>query len=299
MNLTPEQSEAYNQLKAISNDVDFVTGSTEQMSSAAAAQFEAQVKAVAALDSASAPVYEGLRTAFRAIPGVASALKVTKRSEPITLSVLNPIHVQSDPIVRLGSTHIIEHAPFKTPHIRSHPDRTGNWDSTDTIFSLTAQADPTGTMSLVNQPISGTAHCWTALGKPYKTPKAGVLRFEATPSFSWRCDWSSDWWRLAMGKVYIGLDIHRFLHNGTYIDTPVSFRHDLYSYNDNNLSDRGDQSGQSTGYHLSSGSVPCDASVTLTCWVVIGCVSNASEPDSAASNSMSANLGTVSFDYWT
>ena len=239
------------------------------------------------------PTHEALRSAFSAIPGVADAFKKARRPEPTELPNVSPLLVQTDPTVRLGSIHVVNVKPFLAlDHIH---------DTGTCIVNVAADGN-TGNMSFVCDTgisDSGHAQCWCAIGRNYVTPEAGLLRFSSSPSFAWSCSWASNWWREAAGTLFIGQVMNRFQLDGTYLDTPVSTQNYVYSYDDNNLSDGGNQSGVNSGFNLSS-SVVCDSSVNVTCWVWIGCFTNAdgSNNQSSAFNHMRATVPSLTIDFW-
>lgn len=291
--MTPEQYESYRKLRATPGTFDAATHNKKIMQSTFDAQVKARSEAHARFVAATRPAHEALRSAFSAIPGVADAVKMARPPEPTQLEDIGPLVVPTDPIVRLGSIHLVDVKPFLgLDHIH---------DTGTCIVSVTADGN-TGEMSFICDTgisDSGHAQVWCAIGRNYVTPGAGVLRFSSSPSFAWSCSWASNWWREAAGTLFIGQVMNRFQLNGTYLDTPVSTQNYIYSYDDNNLSDGGDQSGVNSGYNLSS-SVVCDASVNVSCWVWIGCFSNAdgSDNQSSAFNRMRATVPSLTIDFW-
>ena len=291
--MTPEQLDVYSRLKTIPRHFDPAARSTEVMQRQFEDQARAQSEARARLQAAMEPTHQALRSAFSAVPGITEALRLVRRPEAVASPQIAPAAVPAHPMIRLGSTHIVDVKPFYGIDFVNY---TGNCN-----VEVTANGN-TGYMWFNCAPgwdDSGHARCWCAIGQGFVPPFGGVLRFSFSPSFNWHCMWLSNWWREAAGKIFIGQVINRWNLGGTYIDTPVSTQIDLYSYDDYNFSDGGDQLGSSIGYNLSS-EIVLDASVILACWVWIGCSSNAdgSNAQSMASNFMSATVPSITIDYW-
>jgi hypothetical protein len=121
---------------------------------------------------------------------------------------------------------------------------------------------------------NGNAQCWCAIGQEYTTPGECQLQFTADPSVYWSCNWGGTFWRNAAGMIWIGQVINMWDPEGNFLGTPVSTKIRLYSYSDTNWSGNSNQSGQTSGYWLSSWTI-CPASVIVECWVVIGGTANA------------------------
>jgi len=256
-------------------------------------RFQARVKANAQAASAGEPTREALRAAFSAVPGVKEALgKKRARAQALELPRVGKVPAPKRPMVRLGSVQVIDVPPFQALTGQSG---TGNNE-------INLSADPSGNMSFTIAPgldDSGSCQGWCAIGQAFVTPDAGILEFQATPSFSWSCVWLSEWWRQAAGTVFIGQVINRWQIDGPYIDTPWSSQSNLFSFDDYNLADDGFQQGESSGYDLTA-TIQCDTSVFLECWVWIGAYSNAdgSNGQSSALNIMQANVSSLTLNYW-
>ncbi len=256
--MTPEQAVAYKRLRTIPKEFNSGPRSGDLLTGLFAEQLKQRTRLNDHMRAAVEPVHQALREAFGAMPGVVDAFKNWKRPNRPVLSKASPT---KGSVVRLAQTF---------------QGLTGQSGTGDNEIILQVDGDA-GTMSLVLSPgldDSGHAQCWCALGQPFLTPGNGFLQFLASPSLNWSCNWGSSWWRQAAGTIWVGQVVNRWQVDGPYLDTPVSSQQDLFSYNDYNFADNGQQIGQTSGFALES-VFTCGAEQYLECWVVIGAFSNA------------------------
>ncbi len=263
-------------------------------------RFEAEKDAIASRNTQTARVYDALRSLVQGSPQ-ADALRAALPSLPqkrvnTTIPKLAPIPAPKSAKLRLDPIQLIDIAPFVTETW---------WDATGPN-NITVAADPSGNLNVFTdagydpqQGATGNGHasCWAAAGQDYTPPAEGMLRFSASPSFSWRTRWGSTFWRQAAGQVWIGQLIIRFDQNGVIIDAPVQTQNILYSFDDRNLDDRGDQSGSATGLLLQSQLI-VDPSFVHRCFVWIGGSANAdrSNNQSWANISLAVSFSSITLE---
>jgi hypothetical protein len=102
----------------------------------------------------------------------------------------------------------------------------------------------------------------------------GILRFTASPSFSWDANWFSTYWRQAAGLIWIGQSISRFDPSGALVDTPISTEIPVFAFSDYNFCDGGMMTGSNTGFMLQS-QVLVQPGTICKCSIVAGCSANA------------------------
>lgn len=295
--MTPEQAAAYKRFRTIPKEFAGRPRSEELLKKMFEARFKRRSELNARRRAAMRPAHEALRSAFHAIPGVAEAIKKTKLPEKIPQAVPTP-RAQRDPLVRLGSLHIVDVPPFQA--------LTGQSGTGNNVISGSNTANPVadgnaGVMNLLIGPgtdDSGNCECWCALGQAFVTPDAGILQFSANPSYCWTCVWMSQWWRQAAGTAYIGQVINRWAPSGAYLDTPVSTQNTLYSFDDYNFDDDGYQTGEASGDYLTS-QITCAGGEFIECWVVIGAYANADGTNSQSSAlvEVQAALSSITIDW--
>ncbi len=262
----------------------------EPIHQASKQRFDAEKEAITNRNAKTARAYDALRSLIQGSPQ-ADALRAALPSLPqkrvnTTIPKLAPIPAPKSAKLRLDPIQLIDVPPFVT-ETWSGESGSGN------VISL--KADPAGNLSFVLG-ADLQVSCWAAAGQDYTPPAEGMLRFSASPSFSWTAWWDSYWWRLAAGQVWIGQLIIRFDHNGVIIDAPVQTQNILYSFNDRNLADGGNQSGSSAGILLQSQLI-VDPAFVYRCFVWIGGSANADPPGgSDASVSLSASFSSIVLD---
>ena len=253
-------------------------------------RFDAEKEAITNRNAKTAPVYGALKSLIQESPQ-ADALRAALSSVPqkrvnATIPKIAPIPAPKSAKLRLDPIQLIDAPPFVTD---TWSQQSGN------SSSISLNADPAGNLSFALW-ADLQVSCWAAAGGDYTPPSEGMLRFSASPSFSWSAWWYSDWWRLAAGQVWIGQLIIRFDHNGVMIDAPVQTQNILYSFKDRNLIDRGNQSGSSAGFSLQSQLI-VDPAFVYRCSVWIGGSANADQPGgSEASVSLSASFSSIVLD---
>jgi hypothetical protein len=284
------------------------------MTKASDARFKKRVRAIEDHRRRVDPLRTAMREAMTQMPQFAKALEAMKALKPASLhkttTAAPRTSAPKEAQLRRGSVHLVDFPPFQA---LSWQQETGSGPPY-TDPPPTADGS-TGNMSFLVQ-AGGNANnvvsCWAAIGQsdfvPTSDPELdfflelgfpGVLRFTASPSFSWDAAWGSDWWRQAAGNLWIGQVVNRFDLNGSLIDTPVSYQTNLFSWNDSSWADAPpDQSGESTGWTLQ-----CDVLVEpaffYNCWVWIGATANGDGIDSGWSMSncqMNANVSSLVLD---
>ena len=232
-------------------------------------QFREENAIRAASTSRTAPVYSALRDAIASRPefaGVMNALKLA-RSKPDGRP-LEPIKAPPSPKVprlRLGSMHLVDTPPFQAQTWQACSFSGGNESVSDDVPNLSADGS-SGNMSFtiegggLGQDNASSVSCWSAVGQAYTFPAelldvetgGALLRFSANPSFTWSGKWSSNWWRLASGNIWIGQVVNRFDQNWVFLDNPVVTQTSLISWNDYNFADQTTQSAESSAFGLTS-----------------------------------------------
>ncbi|MGZ4224404.1 MAG: hypothetical protein ACXVHB_26125 [Solirubrobacteraceae bacterium] len=193
------------------------------------------------------------------------------------------------------------------------PFNTNNWQASQGTYTLpppTAMAS--GNMALFVNTAGGNTgpvhvSCWAAVGQFFSLPadpsidsRGGLLRFSATPSYSWRAFWGSELWRLASGDIWIGLTINEFNSVNSYTGTPVSMRFPLISWNDYNWQDDKFDTGQNTAFLIQALAF-VRPGFHYECLVMIGADAFGNWPPVGADNSystcqMNANVSALIFD---
>jgi hypothetical protein len=257
--MTPAQAQAHRTSKATPTTFSG-SDSQQRLQSAAEAHFKARQEKDSRLTDASETGYAALRSAFSAIPGVSEALTKLTPLPEVQLPPLPPAPLAKPTIVT--ASHVKATPPF------GH--QTGEKIS-DSIGDIREYADQNGslTVAIKTSPTrSGSATCWAAVGQAFTVSK-GRVQFLAAPSFNWSAQWSSRWWWLAAGNVWIGQVVNRRRLDGSFVDQPVNTQNILYQFKDNNLDDNGDKSGSSSASLMQS-LFDVDASYILECFVWIG-----------------------------
>lgn len=255
---------------------------------------DAQVRESTRRNAANRQAYDALRSSFLKIPGMQDALSKRQLVQPARQAVAPHGPSLRAPLVRLDE-HIVETPPFltMTGYSQNGPNTVAfNADpSGSAIVSIQAGVEDSTTGN-------GTASVWAALGSSVIVPAAtSSVQFRITCDFNWESDWSSSWWRLAAGDVWVGQLVNRFTTAGLFIDTPVASQlvQPDSVFNDYNLDDNGYQVGSASPYTQSS-IITNNQPVRLDCFLWIGGYASAQPGDSTAHVVMAAGLTALEID---
>lgn len=310
--MTQEEHEFYRRIRNV--DISKSTAAAKSvMSKKAAQQFwqdnDSRSANVARLD----PLHNAYRSVIERSADMANvrhaasqARRKPRRLSPAKLFV--PVAPKTARL-KLGSVHLVDVPPFQALTWQDIAVYNGTTESNPPQPSADGQ---TGDMSFSidgggwDIDNNSSVSCWCAIGQTYvmppgvEKPETGgaFLRFSASPSFNWSALWGSGTWRLASGNIWIGQVVNRFDQNWTWIDTPVSYQQSLFSWNDYNFADSGEQSNSNTSFGLST-SVFVQPNFFYNCWVWIGATAYGDWVDtgwSYSTASMNANVSTLTLD---
>jgi len=194
--------------------------------------------------------------------------QIAGKPHPLAIPKLTRMPAPKSPKVRLGSFVLIDTPPFEW----------GTWHAESGASEVDLQANSGGNISFEiiaglgpgGSPWgSGQASCWAGAGQDFAPPVEGLLRFSASTGYSWIANWVSNWWCEAAGTIWIGQFISRFDQSGVFVDMPVSTQNAVYSFDDRNFADRGNQSGSNSGLLLQA-ELTVDPNFFYRCFVWIG-----------------------------
>jgi hypothetical protein len=267
------------------------------------ARFRERVRNLDASQARVEPVHTALRSVLADSPQFGSVLDAMRslETEPDLSDMPDviPAPAPGRPRLKLGSFHLVDVPPFEAK----------TWQDSQGPYSWpppTADG-ATGNMSLFVDTLSvgGPVHvsCWAGVGQFYFVPhdpsidaNGGLLRVSATPSFSWKAFWSSHWWRLASGDIWIGLTVNEFDSAGSFTNTPFSLHFPLISWNDYNADDSDFRSAQNTGFPIPQALVFVRPGFFYECLVMIGADAFGHSGDSRSTGLMNANVSSLILD---
>jgi len=299
----------YNRIK-VRSDEKFRKSGQEEMARFLERQFQAERRHLAERDRRVGPVYNELRAAVRQSPElkrVVRAIDSLKRQpwpERLPAAERQPF-APKKPMVRAGSIHIVDSLPFFPSVPWVWQDGTSNQ-----ITGPTADGN-TGDMSFEMSPgqsSSGHMACMTALGVTLEVPNQPcIIQFTASPSYNWSYFEFSDWWRETKGNMWIGQYVGVFNQAGTFLNNPINTQLSVASFDDNNLSDAGQDSGSNSAFPLESslfvGAFPFFGDpeaqggvIQYWCWIGGSCNADGSNAQSGCNLQMNANCSSLVID---
>ncbi len=257
------------------------------------------------------PVYRELVSALRKSSDLASVVRAIDALDGKSprRSTLPPaekrLFVPEKPLIRIGSTHIVDTLPFFSD--------TWTWQEGDSnnFFGPLSADGTAGNMSFGMQPgtrSSGHMACWAAVGAAIAIPNRPCqINLTANPSVSWDYGEYSSWWRQAAGNMWAGQFANLFDANGSLVSTAVKSQVSVASFDDRNFSGSGSDSGSNSAMPLSAGiliGVPPFGSppsaeggfMQYWCWIGGSCNADGSDGQSNCSIEMNANCSSLTVD---